>query len=261
MTTPFVWTHDSLQKDLYLRRRGRSHTAVWLEIQVSDTDPGRLDVYEARYHDAKDKTTFVGFEVKARIEDIRKDLEVGKWRRYLHVCDELYFAFPAGLVEHGDIPEIAGIMERVGDRSGRWQIRRRPKGGHRQVDDRDVWRRLALRDHFRETPVVKTRLERMRDYKEMDELSGLLAYRVLSELRGREYAIEAKQRDLDNLDEKRARFEELQVEMAGLPERIAAVNTLTNELRIRGAFNAGMRLPMMTVDEAVAILARTEEEQ
>ena len=47
-----------------------------------------------------------GYEVKVSRSDFVQD---NKWQAYLHMCNELYFACPKGLIALDEVPENSGL--------------------------------------------------------------------------------------------------------------------------------------------------------
>lgn len=50
------------------------------------------------------------YEVKANRADYAKDLNTGKWERYLPKCNRFFFAAPAGLLRRDDVPPGCGLV-------------------------------------------------------------------------------------------------------------------------------------------------------
>lgn len=218
------WTHAQLQSDLYQRRRNRKGTIAWSEVEIPGTKGGRFDVYEARHHDGRAQTSFVGFEVKASMRDLESDLSTGKWKRYLPACDQMLFAMPKDLCDPASIPEPAGIIWRTGNRlDGRWQMGRKPQTGHRTVTDLDVWRRLAMRQYWTPITPQRSRLERMHDYTEMRDLSRELSARFWSTIQTERSRLLADRNRYEQTERRIADLEALQERLADVPELLAAV--------------------------------------
>lgn len=115
-------SHDALAEDLaaHLNRDGKNYT--WLNCEIPGCDGGRPDVLSFarwRYNDPK----FVAYEIKVSIADLRRDLDAGKWSKYLGACSAVIFAMPHGLVAVKDLPPGFGVMFRS-ERG--WRSHRRP---------------------------------------------------------------------------------------------------------------------------------------
>lgn len=247
----FTWTHDNLQGDLFRKRKGRKATVAWSEIEIPGTKGGRFDVFEARYHDAKAQTTFVGFEVKASRGDLESDLETGKWKRYLPASDQFYFALPKDLCDASEIPEPAGILWQTGGRAGRWRVGRQPGGGHRTTTDIDIWRRLALREYWTPTTVTKTRQERIEEYNRAEKLRYHIASRVWAEIDEERRALWQDRLKYENVERKIEQLEELERRLDGIPDLLGAIQSLVSF----AGRKAGVRqFPAMTVAQAIGVL-------
>ncbi len=221
------WTHDQLQNDLVRRRQARKATMAWAEVNIATEDQGRFDVFEARTHDAKGTTLFVGFEVKASRSDLESDLSTGKWKRYLSACDELYFAIPKGLCEYDEIPETCGIIYRVGERhNGRWMVGRKPEGGHRTMSDVAIWQRLAAKGYYNTGVRPETRLERMRDYAEQESLSGIISRRVQAEIREQRNELYVERYRLADVDHRVEQLLAVEATLSELPNNFRAVERI-----------------------------------
>ena len=256
------WSHDRLQADLVIRRRNRKATMAWAEVNISHRDSGRFDVFEARHHDARNETVFVGFEVKASVSDLESDLSTGKWKRYLPACDELYFAVPKGLCDVSDIPDTCGVLYRIGEPySGRWNIGRKPKGGHRRMSDTDVWHRLASKGYYNTYGAVqrdtRTRLERMRDYAEQDSLSHLINSRVKEEIRKQKWDLDTKRQRIEDLELQTTKVEDLEQRLVTLAPIIEAINVITRAAHTNlypATRHTRTAVPMLTIEEAITVL-------
>ena len=256
MADDFRWTHDILQGDLVRRRKARKATMVWAEVNIAHRDRGRFDVFEARTHDAKGTTLFVGFEVKATRTDLESDLSTGKWRRYLPACDELYFAIPKGLCDYDEIPETCGIIYRVGERhAGRWNIGRKPQGGHRTMSDVPIWKRLASKGYWDEgqRPDIRTRLERMRDYQEMESLSFLISRRVQAEIRDQQNEVWREQRRITDVDDRVEQLLAVEKSLKVMPDNFHAVERILRATMERTNL-FGLPFRTFTLEEAITHL-------
>lgn len=84
------------------------------------------------------------FEIKVTRSDFLSDVRADKWRKYLHVGGQVYFATPAGLVTRDEIPKGAGLIERS-ERAWKY-TRRAPVHERRGIDARQALA-LALACH------------------------------------------------------------------------------------------------------------------
>lgn len=88
--------------------------AVFTELALggSYSDQGRLDVVS--YIAARGYTIHLlrGYEVKATRSDFLADIRAGKWRQYLPYVHRLYFAFPEGVAQPGEVPIECGVLVR-----------------------------------------------------------------------------------------------------------------------------------------------------
>ncbi len=251
-----LWTHDTLQADLVRRRQGRKATMAWAEVNIASKDQGRFDVFEARTHDAKGTTLFVGFEVKASRSDLESDLSTGKWRRYLPSCDELYFAIPKGLCDYDDIPATCGVIYRVGERhAGRWNIGRKPEGGHRTMTDLEIWKRLAKKGYYNNypSPDIRTRIERMRDYQEMGSLSFLISRRVQAEIRDQQNEVWNERRRITDVDRRVEQLLAIEEKLKAVPDNYQAVERILRATMERQNL-FGLPFRTFTLKEAIAHL-------
>ena len=66
------------------------------------------------------------YEVKVSKDDAYRDIDTGKWEKYLPYCQRFYYAVPKGLLQAQDVPEPCGLMVK-GD--GEWRVQRAPKAG------------------------------------------------------------------------------------------------------------------------------------
>lgn len=79
---------------------------------------GRIDVCAVRRRQYLRKQ-IRGYEVKISRSDFLSDVGSQKWRKYLSVCHQVYFATPAGLLRKEEIPSGAGLIV-LGDKG--WQV-------------------------------------------------------------------------------------------------------------------------------------------
>lgn len=115
------WHHDELAADLasHLIRDGKAF--AWLNIEVPGCDAGRPDVLSFprwQYNAPR----LLAFEVKVSVADLNRDLEAGKWSKYLGACGSVTFAMPSGLVKAADLPPGFGVMFRS---STGWRTQRK----------------------------------------------------------------------------------------------------------------------------------------
>ncbi len=74
--------------------------------QTANARPFRLDAWVMPRSWAHDACT--GYEIKVTRADFLKD---NKWQQYLDCCNLFYFVAPAGVIEKGEIPEPAGLLQ------------------------------------------------------------------------------------------------------------------------------------------------------
>lgn len=78
------------------------------EIEAKGAGGQRLDVLAVRRSYRNPEVR--GCEVKVTRSDFNKDVDTGKYRGYLAVCNTLYFCVPSGLVKKHEVPHDAGLM-------------------------------------------------------------------------------------------------------------------------------------------------------
>ncbi len=136
--------HARLQADLaqHLRRKYNGKAMVFTEVALSGTwsSHGRLDVVAIWTYRGYSQQRTHGYEVKASRSDLLGDLRAGKWRRYLHDVDHMYFAMPDGLAKLDEIPKECGVIIQLAE--GQWRIIRRAPRVERQQDLTTPWRLL-----------------------------------------------------------------------------------------------------------------------
>ena len=99
--------------------------------------------------------------------DFWRDVNEGKFTRYLPHCNQLFFAFPAGIIQKSELPEGCGLVT-FG-----------PKGWHTHVaaprrhftPSLDLMLALLMKgyqDHFERYRKVET--ERLKDYTSLSEV-------------------------------------------------------------------------------------------
>lgn len=192
-----TWQHDQLSRDLHDRMMKRTGTSAWWEVQVPD-GTGRIDVVTVHWDDRKRVGHWTVYEVKARLSDYTEDAVEGKWRKYAGCSDFLFFASPAGLIDPLLLADGAGLMERHGDQyGGSWRVKKKAPRMERQVTDVEWFQKLAIREMYRRPiPDEQQRLERMRRYVEMLDLSTILRGRVareIADIRQREYGLRSRE--------------------------------------------------------------------
>lgn len=64
------------------------------------------------------------YEVKISAQDAYRDIDTGKWEKYLPYCQRFFYAMPGGLLRDKDVPTTCGLM--VKGENG-WMVRRAPK--------------------------------------------------------------------------------------------------------------------------------------
>lgn len=99
---------ESISKDEWI---------VGAEVAVRGTN-GRIDVCAVRKRQFLRKQ-IRGYEVKISRSDFLSDVGSQKWRKYLAVCHQVYFAAPSGLLKKNEIPHGAGLIT-LGDKG--WQV-------------------------------------------------------------------------------------------------------------------------------------------
>lgn len=105
-----VWGHDDLQRDLAATRRDVGEIAV----ERLGTGPmggrAQIDVYALK--PSWTNPNPAAYEVKVTRPDFLRDVQAGKYRKYLPFCRRLYFATPTGLVAKEEVPAGMGLCVR-----------------------------------------------------------------------------------------------------------------------------------------------------
>jgi len=78
------------------------------EVSVRGCD-GRVDVLAVRRSQFKQKQVRA-YEIKVSRADFLADVGRQKWRKYLSVCHQVYFAAPAGIIRKEEVPHGAGLI-------------------------------------------------------------------------------------------------------------------------------------------------------
>lgn len=95
----------------YLTGSGSKYQNNWVAIPEFSTPRvknGRLDMiailttYQAQ--------EIRGFEIKVARSDFLKDIDTGKYSKYLNVCHSLYFVAPTGLIKKNELPKGCGLL-------------------------------------------------------------------------------------------------------------------------------------------------------
>lgn len=100
-------------------RVAKERHIVWEEVALPDG--GRADVFAIR--PSWGKRDMAIYEVKVSRSDFFRDVNAGKYRRYLPFCNRLYFACPQGLVKRAEVPEGCGLITR---NPNGWRVVRPP---------------------------------------------------------------------------------------------------------------------------------------
>lgn len=97
-------------------------TFTEIEIPGTTDEPGswngRVDVVAVKPRNYAQKD-LRAYEVKVSKNDFLRDVETGKWRRYLNVFHRVFFAAPSGLIKKAEVPTEAGLIVR-GDKG--WSV-------------------------------------------------------------------------------------------------------------------------------------------
>ena len=115
-------THDQLQHDLALSRRGCGEVVVEKLSLGSYAGGGQIDVATMKLSWTQPNPT--AYEVKISRADFLADTQSGKYERYLRYVRRLYFAAPSGLLTKEDIPAGCGLVVR-GDNG--WRTVKAPR--------------------------------------------------------------------------------------------------------------------------------------
>lgn len=97
---------ESLARQLQL-----SGWMVWVNMPLGSvlwSNPSIADVIAISK--SYSNTTVKVYEVKASRNDFWRDVNKGKYLRYMKECDQFYFATPAGLLKRGEIPQGCGLI-------------------------------------------------------------------------------------------------------------------------------------------------------
>lgn len=132
-------THDELQDDLATHLRGNTDRMVWCNLQMGPSGSARPDVFTVARSFAKFQADV--YEIKISVADLRKDTTSGKWQKYLQFAHRVWFAFPAGLVPHEEVPRQCGIMVR---HDKIWRPARKPVSQHLASLPHDAWLKLLM---------------------------------------------------------------------------------------------------------------------
>lgn len=148
-----------------------------------------------------------GYEIKVARSDFLKD---DKWPQYLDCCQLFYFVAPAGVIEKGEIPEPAGLLQVT--KNGR-SLRTIKKAPLREVDiPEELWR-YVLMSRAKITPARMNEGQDKREYWE-----EWLREKVIDHEFGRQVAGKIGRRFYEEVGKVQAKQEILEIEMKPLRE-------------------------------------------
>lgn len=92
------------------RKYGKAPWVYFPELRNAPTWSATrtIDGYAVHTGDAG---SFVAFEIKITPADMKRDLDSQKWDDWTGLCTEFYFVTPPGMVDAGEIPDPAGLLE------------------------------------------------------------------------------------------------------------------------------------------------------
>lgn len=110
---------DDVRKLIYVKRHkprldqvGPPEWECFTEL-ATDSGPnaGRLDYWAINTWWSRNYRT-VGYEIKISRADALRDINAGKFRRYLHLCNYFYFVVPATprTIDDSECPPEAGLL-------------------------------------------------------------------------------------------------------------------------------------------------------
>ncbi len=110
------------------------------EIQLSDTDKGRLDA--VTFWTKSDMTRLEGWEIKVSRSDFLTDVTNRKYERYEPLVDGFWFAVAEGIAQPSELPKRIGFM--VVRPDGTYRVIRRPQSTTSRIEGRQM-DRIAVR--------------------------------------------------------------------------------------------------------------------
>lgn len=78
------------------------------EVPAQGSDGGRIDIWALRV--SWSRLEAWAFECKVSRSDFRRDVDAGKWRKYLSTCNRFYWVVPEGLVTKDEVPKGTGLV-------------------------------------------------------------------------------------------------------------------------------------------------------
>lgn len=193
-----AWTHKELLDDLEVQteasrlgihfREAALGSRMWRGGHVAVPD---LLTIQKSYS----KPDITICEVKATRTDLLSDVGEGKWRRYLPVCERLYFCLPQGM-EWKDVLGGEPVGIRIRTETGWRTVKKAPK---RTMEKWDVDFALALLFLRKGQDVQGNRLESKRSY--VRQLQRVAKDVTLWERTVNE-AIERKRKEVGELEDK-----------------------------------------------------------
>lgn len=84
---------------------------VWHEVTLGPTrekNYGRVDIWALRVSWSPVQARI--YEIKTSRSDFKKDLDDGKWTKYIPHATEIYFATPSDLITPMEVPDPAGLV-------------------------------------------------------------------------------------------------------------------------------------------------------
>jgi len=167
------WTHDGLQQDLAETRK-QMHEIVAENLPLG-VGGGLADIFAMK--PSWTNPNPVVYEVKVTRADFQRDVQAGKFTKYLPHCRRLYFAVPRGLLKKDDVPEGMGLTVR-GENG--WHVTKAPhilKG--EMANPYSVVFAILLRVYPNGLWRKPTRVERIRGLLEAEDICE--AHKVLPE--------------------------------------------------------------------------------
>jgi hypothetical protein len=92
----------------WLLTRSDGPWRVHHEVPVHGPETGRIDVWALRV--SWSRLEAWAFECKVDRGDFKRDVDAGKWRKYLSSCSRFYWVCPEGLIKKEEVPEGTGLM-------------------------------------------------------------------------------------------------------------------------------------------------------
>jgi len=136
-------SHGDLCDLLVQHCESMNNMLVWQGVGIGSRwlARGRIpvpDVFTMRRSYTRPDLT--AYEVKVSAADFRGDVHQGKYRRYLPLCNRLFFAFPTGLVRLEEVPVECGVIL-YNPAKGTWTVR---KSAQRRECSLDQWEWQSL---------------------------------------------------------------------------------------------------------------------